>query len=53
MYIGGVFALYSAVETNLIHIVAKHYDERNKSIFLVRRNEAKSLEEEQESEAMA
>lgn len=45
MYIGGVFALYSSVETNLIHIVAHRYDERNKSIFLVKRNEAKALEE--------
>ena len=46
MYIGGVFALYSAVETNLIHIVAKRYDTRNKSIFLVKRNEARPLETE-------
>lgn len=45
MYIGGVFALYSSVETNLIHIIAHRYDERNKSIFLVKRNEAKALEE--------
>ncbi|MCQ2800559.1 MAG: CDP-alcohol phosphatidyltransferase family protein [Bacilli bacterium] len=45
MYIGGVFALYSSVETNLIHIIAHRYDERNKSIFLIKRNEAKALEE--------
>ena len=44
MYIGGVFALYSAAETNLIHIIAKRYDDRNKSIFLVKRNEARDLE---------
>ena len=50
MYIGGVFALYSSVETNLIHIVAHRYDERNKSIFLVKRNERKVLEEEQANE---
>ena len=50
MYIGGIFALYSAVETNLIHIVAKRYDVRNKSIFLVKRNERKALEVEQEAE---
>ena len=50
MYIGGVFALYSSVETNLIHIVAHRYDERNKSIFLVKRNERKALEEEQDKE---
>lgn len=50
IYIGGVFALYSSVETNLIHIVAKRYDEKNKSIFLVKRNERKALEEEQAKE---
>ena len=44
MYIGGVFALYSAVETNLIHIIAKRYDDRNKSIFLVKRNETRDLD---------
>ena len=48
MYIGGVFALYSAIETNLIHITAHRYDARNKSIFLVKRNEARTLESEQE-----
>ena len=47
MYIGGVFALWSSVETNLIHIVAKRYDVRNKSIFLVKRNETKPLENEE------
>lgn len=41
MYIGGVIALYSAIEINLIHIIAKKYDTRNKSIFLLKRNEAK------------
>ena len=46
MYIGGVFALYSAIETNLIHIVAHRYNTRNKSIFLVKRNEARPLETE-------
>ena len=53
MCIGGVFALYSSVETNLIHIVAKRYDERNKSIFLVRRNELKALEEEKNEKEVA
>ena len=47
MYIGGVFALWSSIETNLIHIVAKRYDVRNKSIFLVKRNEARPLEEQE------
>ena len=48
MYIGGVFALFSSVETNLIHIVAKRYDTRNKSIFLVKRNESRPLEKEED-----
>ncbi len=39
MYIGGVIALYSALELNLIHLIAKTYDERNKSIFLIKRNQ--------------
>lgn len=47
MYIGGVFALYSSIETNLIHIVAKRYDTRNKSIFLVKRNEERTLEKQE------
>ena len=50
MYIGGVLALYSAVEINLIHFVAKKYDEKNKSIFLVKRNEAMSLKEQEVTE---
>ena len=50
MYIGGCFALFSAVETNLIHIVAHRYDDRNKSIFLVKRNEARYLEEQKAKE---
>lgn len=49
MYVGGVIALYSAIETNLIHIVAHRYDEKNKSIFLVKRNEMKAMEEEKQS----
>ena len=48
MYIGGVFALWSAIETNLIHIVAHTYNERNKSIFLVKRNERREKEKAQE-----
>ena len=39
LYVGGVFALYSALELNLIHLIAKEYDERNKSIFLIKRNQ--------------
>ena len=53
MYIGGVIALYSSIETNLIHIVAKRYDEKNKSIFLVKRNERRALEQEQAKQMTA
>ena len=35
IYIGGIFALYSSLEINIIHLFAKEYDERNKSIFLI------------------
>ena len=44
IYIGGVFALYSAIEINLIHLITKEYDERNKSIFLIKRNAQKEQE---------
>lgn len=30
----GILAIYASVETNLIHIVSKKYDERNKTIFI-------------------
>ncbi len=46
MIVGGVIALYGSVEINLIHIIAKRYDTRNKSIFFVRRNENNPIEEE-------
>ena len=46
MIVGGVIALYGSVEINLIHIIAKKYDTRNKSIFFVRRNENNPREEE-------
>ena len=46
MTVGGTIALYSGVEINLIHIIAKKYDTRNKSIFFVRRNENNPREEE-------
>ncbi len=46
MIVGGVIALYGSVEINLIHIIAKKYDTRNKSIFFVRRNENNPIEEE-------
>lgn len=47
-YVGvfGTVAIYASIEINLIHLIAKEYDERNKSIFLVKRNERKVVEEE-------
>ena len=30
----GVIAIYGSIETNLIHLVSKKYDERNKTIFI-------------------
>ena len=50
MYIGGVFALYSAVEINLIHLIAKEYNEKNKSVFLIKRNQNKQIIEEETKE---
>ena len=46
MIVGGIVAIYSGLEMNLIHIIAKRYDTRNKSIFFIRRNEANPIEEE-------
>ena len=46
LYIGGVFALYSGIEINLIHIIAKEYDERNKAVFLIKRNRNSNLNQE-------
>lgn len=46
MIVGGVIALYGSIEINLIHIIAKKYDTRNKSIFFIRRNENNPTEEE-------
>lgn len=46
MIAGGVIALYGSVEINLIHIIAKKYDTRNKSIFFIRRNENNPIEKE-------
>ncbi len=48
MIVGGVIALYGSIEINLIHIIAKHYDTRNKSIFFIRRNENNPIEEEKQ-----
>lgn len=47
MIAGGVIALYGSVEINLIHIIAKKYDTRNKSIFFIRRNENNPIEKEE------
>ncbi|MCR5078788.1 MAG: CDP-alcohol phosphatidyltransferase family protein [Bacilli bacterium] len=38
-YIGAIFIQIPGLEVLLIHIIAKRYDERNKSIFFVRKNE--------------
>ncbi|MBP3733194.1 MAG: CDP-alcohol phosphatidyltransferase family protein [Bacilli bacterium] len=46
MIVGGVIALYGSVEINLIHIIAKRYDTRNKSVFFIRRNENTPIEED-------
>ena len=46
MIVGGVIALYGSIEIDLIHILAKKYDTRNKSIFFIRRNENNPIEEE-------
>lgn len=46
MIIGGVIALYGSVEINLIHIIAKRYDTRNKSVFFIKRNENTPIEED-------
>nr|MCR5185324.1 hypothetical protein [Bacilli bacterium] len=46
-YVGvfGSVAIYASIEINLIHIIAKEYNEKNKSVFLVKKNERKALEE--------
>ena len=46
MIVGGVIALYGSIEINLIHIIAKKYDTRNKSVFFIRRNENNPIEED-------
>ena len=46
MIVGGVIAFYGSVEINIIHIIAKKYDTRNKTIFFIRRNENNPIEEE-------
>ena len=42
IYIGGVIALFSGIEINLIHILSKEYSVKNKSIFLIKRNQSNS-----------
>ena len=46
MYVGGAVALYSGLEINLIHLISRRYDTRNKSVFLIRRNENNPNEED-------
>ena len=38
-YIGAIFIQIPGLEILLIHILAKRYDERNKTLFMVRKNE--------------
>ena len=38
LYIFGVEALYASTEVCLIHLLSKEYDERNKTIFFLKRN---------------
>lgn len=42
-YVGSAFAIYSAVECFLIHCIAKTYDPRNQSIWVVKKNERNPL----------
>ncbi len=39
IYIGSVFAIYAGIEIILIHSIAHRYDERNKMVYLIKRNE--------------
>ena len=39
IYIGSVFAMYAGIEIILIHSLAHRYDERNKTVFHIKRNE--------------
>ena len=45
-YVGvfGTVALYASIEINIIHLIAKQYDDRNKSMFLIKKNESNSEE---------
>ena len=44
----GIVAFYASIETNLIHIVSKKYDERNKSVFIA----LKRRKEDSEAESL-
>ena len=39
IYIGGVIAFYAGIEIILIHLIAHEYNEKNKSVFFIKRNE--------------
>ena len=45
-YVGifGSVAIYASVEINLIHILTKEYNDKNKSIFLLKKNETQTEE---------
>ena len=46
-YLGvfGTVALFAGIEIILIHILTKEYSENNKSVFLLKKNESKQIEE--------
>ena len=52
-YVGvfGSVAIYSSIEIILIHLIATEYSEKNKTIFLIKKNERKAREESQEEQA--
>lgn len=47
IYLGvfGTVALFAGVEIILIHLLSKEYSEKNKSIFLLKKNETEQIEE--------
>lgn len=45
-YVGSIIAIYSGLEVCLIHLSAKEYDVKNKSIFLLRRNQKEDINQE-------
>lgn len=46
LYVCGPFAIYSGLEMILIHLLAHQYNDKNKTIFFVKRNEKQVVEQE-------